>query len=77
MKTVSIKQARQQFSRLVDQAQTGSSVVITRRGRKVATLGPFGGGRKGGMPDLTEFRASLGKPKGRATIEELRRDQRY
>ena len=78
MKTVSVKQARQQFSQLVNQAKNGASVLITRRGRKVATLGPVAAGRKGGLPDLAAFRASLGKAGDRdATIEELRRLERY
>ena len=78
MKTVSVKQARQQFSRLIEQAGGGSSVLITRRGRTVACLGPASPPQKAGLPDLAEFRNSLGKPKRRGgSIERLRKAQRY
>jgi len=77
MKSVNVKQARQKFSQLVEQARNGDSVVITRRGRKVATLGPVSSSRKEGLPDLAGFRASLGKPSRGSAIDRLRRDQRY
>jgi len=78
MKTVSIKQARERFAELVDQASRGSSIVITRRGRKVATLSPIASARRNGLPDLTKFRASLRNVRiDGATIEDLRREQRY
>jgi prevent-host-death family protein len=78
MESISVKQARQKFARLVDRAQRGASVMITRRGKRVAKLTPVAEPPSEGMPDLTQFRASLGKPKRRgATIKELRNDQRY
>lgn len=78
MGTVSIREARKHLSQLVDAAQRGESVTITRRGKQVARLGPVEpeGGR--GLPDLTEFRASV-KIKGRSLTEELlaqRREER-
>lgn len=43
MKTVSAREANQQFSRLLGEVAAGEEVVITRRGRPVATLAPFRG----------------------------------
>jgi prevent-host-death family protein len=78
MNPVSVKQARQKFAQLVDRARQGSAVVITRRGRKVAILGPVTAERRGHLPDLTAFRASLGKARrGETALEKLRKGQRY
>lgn len=79
MKTVSVREARQKLAQLVASAEQGSSVVITRRGRKVAKLSPVSEGKTRRLPDLTAFRASLKSArKGRvATIEDLRRQERY
>lgn len=41
MRSVSARQANQQFSRWLAEAETGEEVVITRRGRPVATLAPY------------------------------------
>jgi prevent-host-death family protein len=43
MKTVSAREANQQFSRLLGEVAKGEEVVITRRGRPVATLIPYRG----------------------------------
>jgi len=40
MRTVSLKEANQQFSKLVQEVEQGESVVITRRGKPVARLSP-------------------------------------
>ena len=40
MKKISLTAERTQFSRLVEAASRGESIVITRYGRPVATLGP-------------------------------------
>ncbi len=79
MGTVSIREARKHLSQLVDAAQRGESVTITRRGKQVARLGPVGpkGGRR--LPDLTEFRASIqvkGKPLSE-TVVALRDEERF
>lgn len=63
MGTVSIRQAREQFSELVGAVERGESIIITRRGRRVARLTPVPPERRKGLPDLTDFRASL-KVKG-------------
>jgi prevent-host-death family protein len=43
VKTVSAREANQQFSRLLGEVAAGEEVVITRRGRPVATLAPYRG----------------------------------
>lgn len=43
MKTVSAREANQQFSRLLGEVAEGEEVVITRRGQPVATLAPYRG----------------------------------
>jgi prevent-host-death family protein len=42
MKTVTARQANQQFSRLLSEVVAGEEVVITHRGRPVATIIPYG-----------------------------------
>jgi prevent-host-death family protein len=77
MASVSVKEARQKFAQLVETARCGTPVTITRRGRKVARLTGVAQ-KKGGLPDLTEFRASLkaGRKGRKTTIEDLRRAER-
>jgi prevent-host-death family protein len=43
VKTVSAREANQHFSRLLGEVASGEEVVITRRGRPVATLAPYRG----------------------------------
>ena len=42
---VSIKEAKNKLSSLLDQVERGAEVVITRRGRAIAKLVPFNGNR--------------------------------
>jgi prevent-host-death family protein len=80
VESINIRQAREKLSELVDSAEQGESIAITRHGKKVAVLGPV---RQEGfhLPDLTEFRASMvGQHHGQAlsnTIIELRENERY
>jgi prevent-host-death family protein len=79
MNRISLKEARKRLGDLVKAAERGESVVITRRGRKVARLGPAEKRAVKGLPDLTAFRASL-KVGGRSLTRELlaqRREERY
>ncbi len=41
MRSVSAREANQQFSRILAEAEGGEEVVITRRGEPVATLAPY------------------------------------
>jgi len=72
MDTVSIREARRRLSKLVDAAERGETVIITRRGKKVACLRPVADGPRQGLPDLTGFRASIkvkGKPLSEGVID--------
>ena len=56
-RTVSAREANQQFSRLLGEVARGEEIVITRRGQPVASLAPYRG------PPVT--------PARRAAIERL------
>ncbi len=78
MNTVNIRDARQHLSELVSAAEHGEGVTITRNGKEVAQLVPVGR-RRGRLPDLTEFRASI-RVKGKGlsqTVIDARREARY
>jgi antitoxin (DNA-binding transcriptional repressor) of toxin-antitoxin stability system len=79
MDSRSIKEARQQFAKLVDSAVRGRTVAIRRHGKVVAQIGPASSAKRPRLPDLTAFRASLGKRarKSVATIRQLRDQERY
>jgi prevent-host-death family protein len=79
MDQVNFRDARRQLSQLLDDAEQGKSVVITRYGRRVARLGPAGPTHGKRLPDLSEFRESV-RPKGTAlskTVIRSRRQDRY
>ncbi len=78
MDRVNIQEARRRLSKLVDDAERGESVVITRHGKKVARIEPVrkAGGRT--LPDLSKFRQSIkagGKGLSRTVIERRRRNR--
>jgi prevent-host-death family protein len=54
---ISVKEARSKLSSLVDTAEQGGEIIISRRGKKVARLVPLTGKRI--FPSLKEFRASI------------------
>ena len=77
MKTVTAREANQQFSRLLGEVAEGEEVVITRRGQPVATLTPYRGRpltpeREAAVERLLEL-LEKGFPMGgmRATREEM------
>lgn len=79
MQTINIREARKQLSELIDAAQRGESIIITRRGKKVARLEPLAADSGVCLPDLEAFRSSVrikGAPLSRTVIEE-RRKARY
>ena len=57
MRSVSAREANQQFARILGEAANGEEIVITRRGKPVAVLAPYR------QPPLT--------PEQEAAIEEL------
>ncbi|NQT59229.1 MAG: type II toxin-antitoxin system prevent-host-death family antitoxin [Bacteroidetes bacterium] len=79
MHTVTAREARKIFSRLLDESEHGAVVSITRRGQEVARLGPPELVECEGFPDMTEFRNSI-KVKGTPTSQvviEMRNEERY
>lgn len=59
MKSINIREARQQLSDLVNEAEHGQSIRITRHGREVAQVGPVDKSDGAALPDLSDFRKSL------------------
>lgn len=73
MKQVGIRQARQELSDLVDRAQVGEEVVITRHGTAVARIVAVSKPAKA-LPSLTQFRQSIGRM-GTAAAQLLREER--
>ncbi len=79
MHTITAREARKTLSALLDEAEHGAEVSITRRGQEVARLVPPGSGETTGFPDMTEFRNSItvkGKPTSQVVVE-MREEERY
>ena len=78
MQTMNLKEARSHLSSLVDQAERGGTVVITRHGRKSASLGPVPPGLKK-LPSLRAFRAGIKAPAEglSVTVVKARGEERY
>lgn len=79
MDSISIKQARQNFAKLINSAGRGQAVAITRRGKPVAQITPAQPTTRPRLPDLTAFRDSLGGPAkpAKSAIRRLRSQERY
>ncbi len=78
MDTINIREARRRLSDVVNAAERGESTILTRHGRKVAQIAPAHMARKKGLPDLTEFRASIvvkGKSLMRTVVETRDRER--
>jgi prevent-host-death family protein len=60
MKHVGIRQARQEFPDLIDRAEAGEEIVITRQGKPVAKLVPAPKPLRS-LPSLAEFRQGVGR----------------
>jgi prevent-host-death family protein len=80
MLTVNLAHAKAHLSELIDKIEQGEEVVITRRGRPAARLGPVEKPRQPiDFKALEEFRERmprLRKPAGEL-IREMRDDDRY
>lgn len=74
MMRMNVKEARQQFSHLLDQVEHGEEIVILRRGHIVAHLiPPVLIKHKKGLPSLKQFRDTVkvtGKPLSMMITEE-------
>jgi len=78
MQTLNIKEARACLGQLVDKAQRGETVIITRYGKQSARLVPFEPRTKG-LPSLGAFRAGMVVPKTglAAAVIGSRHEERY
>ena len=73
MKHVGIKQARQELPDLIDRAESGEEIVITRQGRAVAKLVPAPKTQKP-LPSLAAFREAIGR-EGTPAAELVRQER--
>jgi len=73
MKQIGIKQARQELPDLIDRAEAGEEIVITRQGRPVARLVAAPKPKKC-LPSLTGFRDAIGR-RGTAAAKLLREER--
>jgi len=78
MTTVSIKEARKNFSSLINKAQHGGKILITRRGKIIAKLEGIESTRPR-FPSLLKFRKTIkirGTPLSKAVIQG-RKEERF
>ena len=77
MLTMSIRDARAALGKLVDRAERGETVVVTRHGKPSACLTPVPGRRRE-LPSLHDFRATIVRPKEglSKTVMGVRREER-
>lgn len=79
MVSVNLTEARRRLNELVDIAQQGEFVVITRCGKEVARLVPPVSPNRPRLPDLSSFRSSV-KVKGKSLCRDvitMRAEGRY
>jgi prevent-host-death family protein len=78
MEEVNVKEARKRIGALLDKAQQGEDVLISRRGKQIARLVSVDG-REKRLPDLSAFRASIAVKGGSLsrTVIEGREAERY
>jgi prevent-host-death family protein len=77
MLEVNAKDARSNFSSLLDKVERGEEIIIKRRGKKIACLVSLG--VKDRLPSLNKFRSSVkitGKPLSKV-VTDLRNGERY
>jgi len=78
MQQVSVREVRDNLRAVLDRAEAGEEIVITRRGKEVARIVPPRR-ESARFPDLTEFRKSI-KLRGESaseTVIKMRREARY
>ncbi len=78
MLEINVKEARNNFSALLNKIEQGEEIIITRRGKKVARLtSPVKDDKK--LTSLKSFRDSIrvtGKPLSRSVVD-YRTEERY
>ncbi len=76
---VSVREARQRWAKLINTAQSGEVVEVTRRGKTVARIVPPEPATRRKLPDLSAFHKTLkmaGSPMSQTVIN-MRRRERY
>ncbi len=77
MMEVNVKEARGNFSSLLDRVERGEEIIIKRRGKKIARL--ISPENNKFLPSLQNFRASIkltGDPLSKA-VTDLRNEERF
>ena len=77
MMEVNVKEARGNFSSLLDRVERGEEIIIKRRGKKIARL--ISPENDKFLPSLQNFRASIkltGDPLSK-TVTDLRNEERF
>lgn len=81
LRAVSVAEARARFSELLDAAEAGETVVITRRGEPVAELRGHPRSPRAGARDLSWLAEEVGKtsysPTDSGDLVRGMRDERY
>lgn len=79
MEKVSVREARERLSHLLDSVASGQEVVIVRRGKPAARLTAVRKSGWRGFPDRSALRASLPKAVRSAaeTVRKLRDNERF
>lgn len=78
MRSLSVKEVREQLSEILRDAEAGDSIIVTRYGTPIAQITPVQKDRPR-FPDLSAFRASI-KVRGKSltdTLREMRDEERY
>ena len=52
MRTVTATEASRSFAALLDEVEKGNTVIVTRGGRRIATIGPASAGNGGEVAEL-------------------------
>jgi len=79
MHTITAREARKTLSALLNEAEHGTVISITRRGKEVARLVPPKSVETIRFPNMTEFRNSI-KVKGKPTsqiVVDMRNEERF
>ena len=79
MTRISVKDARGNFRKVLDQVACGTEVAIMRRGKEVARIVPPSHGVKRPFPSHKALRDSIklrGEPLSK-TVARMRREERY
>ncbi len=58
MKTVSVREMRDHIGAILEEAESGETLVIKRHGREIAKLGPMDV-QKEGLPSMESFRKGI------------------